>query len=379
MKNFIQRNHYYIYVVISLILALAIRIPFFRFESGDYRNDLTHWFDQVVANGGVLSWGTPIGNYTPFYCYLISFFSYLPFPKIVCIKLISVSFDFIAAFWVKKIVFELTGLERKSSIAGLIFLFYPILILNGSMWGQCDIIYTSFLLMFGFYILKEDYFRAMIGFGFAFAIKMQAVWVFPFLVLLWLKDKIKLTHFLIIPGVYLLTIIPSFLMGRSLTNLLLIYWNQFRTHGGMSMNAPNLYNWVPVFHNKSVLFSGLILAIFSVLSFFYYFYLKIDNNLKKVSIYVITFCYSFIPWILPKMHDRYFFPAEVFIFILAMKDKKFIPVLILLMMASYTSYSKTVGPEDFFISPSIASIFPLIAFVFIFREIYLNLKENNNL
>lgn len=45
--------------------------------------------------------------------------------------------------------------------------------------------------------------------------------------------------------VYLVTIIPAWIAGRPLTDLLLIYLGQSQKFKELTKNAPNLYQWIP--------------------------------------------------------------------------------------------------------------------------------------
>jgi Gpi18-like mannosyltransferase len=113
--------------------------------------------------------------------------------------------------------------------------------LNSSYWGQIDSLYTCFLLMCLYFLLKDQSLTAMITYGLAFSIKAQAAFFAPFLMILAFQKKIPWKYFLLIPAMYLLSILPVVILGRPLLEALLIYAKQFNTYHRLSMNAPNLW------------------------------------------------------------------------------------------------------------------------------------------
>lgn len=68
------------------------------------------------------------------------------------IKLASIIFDFVGAFWVYKIVQLVYPKGQKALLAFIILLFTPTVFINSAYWGQCDMIYTSFLLGYLYFI-----------------------------------------------------------------------------------------------------------------------------------------------------------------------------------------------------------------------------------
>ena len=70
------------------------------------------------------------------------------------IKFVSIIFDYVCAIYSLKIVYKLTNKNiLLSLIAYASVLFLPTVMLNGAMWGQCDSIYTSFILISLYYLL----------------------------------------------------------------------------------------------------------------------------------------------------------------------------------------------------------------------------------
>ena len=202
--------------------ALYARFSMFPFLSGDYTQFLSPWYDMLKEAGGLAGIGLSIGDYTPSYIYLLSLLTYLPFGSLVSIKLLSCIFDFLLAVFVMLVVINRQGSKTFGLAAYGITLFLPTVLFNSAYWAQCDAIFVSFLIICIYYLLKDRPFAAMLCFSVSFCLKLQAIFLLPLLLLLFLKRKIKFRYFFLIPGVYLLSILPAFLFGRPLGELLTI-------------------------------------------------------------------------------------------------------------------------------------------------------------
>ena len=128
--------------------------------------------------------------------------------------------EFIGAVLIGKIVYLCTGSRKKSQLAYGVFLFLPTVILNASVWSQCDIIYTLLILCSVYCLMKNKTWTGMWFYGAAFAVKLQSLFIFPFLVILWVRRKVNLKHFITIPVMYLAAILPAWLAGRPFMELL---------------------------------------------------------------------------------------------------------------------------------------------------------------
>ncbi|MDR3338510.1 MAG: hypothetical protein LBT25_00195 [Candidatus Symbiothrix sp.] len=310
--GFIERRKVFS-VVLLVIFALLLRLPFFDYESGDYRLFLSNWCDVIVNHGGWHSWKASFHNYQMPYIYLLTLFVYLPIKNLYAIKLLSLIFDFTAAFFVYKIV----GIKYKNKfgiplVAAMVFLCAPTIWLNSSAWGQCDVIYTTFLLMSCYCCLKQKYFLTFLFFGIAFTFKAQAFFFAPVLFILWYNKRFNPLYFLIIPGIYLIAVLPAFFAGRGLWDLLTIYIWQSETYNNLNRSAPNPYLFISDQYYDTLLLPGLILA-FVLMCLAIYFIIKKNKNISTEKwVEIIVFFLLFIPYILPKMHDRFFYPADTF-------------------------------------------------------------------
>ena len=315
------------------LLAVIVRLPWANFISRDYEVFLERWYIFIVKNGYFAALEYDFSNYNVPYLYLLSIAapSFISYKGYIVIKFISVVFDFVLAFFVYKCVSLKYGKSNTAPrIAALVTLLFPTVILNGSAWGQCDSIYSSFLVACLYALLRGRQFGAFVAFGLSFAFKPQAIFLAPLFLWMLVKKQVNWRYFFLSPLVYIVTLLPAWIVGRPLGDLLRIYIDTYANKPRfLNFNAPNLYQWIPnryfSLHPIGTAFAALVVVVIAVLV--YKSRVEVTDNLV---VYLATFSMLVMPFILPKMHDRYYFPAEVIAIVLAFYLPKywFTPVTI---------------------------------------------------
>jgi len=224
-------------------------------------------------------------------------------------------------------------------IAYASILFLPTVILNGSYWGQCDCIYTTFAILALLNLLKDKYFKAFIFLGMSFAFKLQFVFLLPVFIFVYAsKRKFPLYYFLIIPLVDLILCLPAILNGKTILDCLTLYINQSSSYPTyISMLFPGIFNLVMVPYNDYVsnsiegLGSLFVVITLSILFLVLVTIIYKKTNLKNekiihISLWAVMIC----TFLLPNMHERYLFMGDVLAvlyFIVARDWKKiYIPI-----------------------------------------------------
>jgi Gpi18-like mannosyltransferase len=339
LSSFYRRHENLIILIIGSGLALALRFSFFGYESADYKEFLSKWYD-FIAQHGFEAFAHDFANYNPPYLYMLAVIIYLfPFvPKIIAIKSISLIFDILLGAFVYKLI----NLKYPASVLPvfgyLAVLFAPTVFLNSSCWGQADAIYTAFLVACLYWICTGKQWLALGAFSLALAIKLQAIFFAPFLFVLLLKDKVSWKAFLLIPIIYFLTLVPSWIAGRNFLDLLLVYAKQSNTYHELSKHAPNFYIWFPDSAYDYIYPAGLILGI-AVAFLIIAGVMKSSRTLDRELILEMAFVFVLsVPYFLPKMHERYFFAADVLAIVYAFYFPKYFYVPIVVILCSFLSY-----------------------------------------
>src|SRR6266851_2727388 len=75
------------------LLAIALRVSLYHTVTSDYTVFLSQWYDFIQTHGGFAALKYNFSNYNPPYLYLLALTTYLPIPKLIAIKTLSVVFD----------------------------------------------------------------------------------------------------------------------------------------------------------------------------------------------------------------------------------------------------------------------------------------------
>jgi Gpi18-like mannosyltransferase len=301
-----------------ILLGIGLRFSGLGFRSMDMKDYLLDWYNELATHGHV-AFRDPFSNYTPPYIYMLYMMTKTAgfIPKVAAIKLISIGFDFLNAFLVYLLLKRRYPQGVTAWMGASAFLLLPTIWLNSAYWGQADAIYTCFLLLCLFFLMRDQPLLAMISLGVSFSFKAQAVFLGPLILLLLIRKKIPWHYLGIIPVVYALMMIPAALIGRPIPELLTIYGEQADTYQLLSMNAPNLYLFIPdAFYSPGVLM-GLGITALVVLVWVVVYARTIREFTPPTLLLSALAAVALMPFFLPKMHDRYFYPADVLSFLAA--------------------------------------------------------------
>jgi Gpi18-like mannosyltransferase len=368
-----------IIILVSLVLlAIVLRLMLFSVISFDMTKFVSVWYDTFLKIGRVDAFARIFYNYAPAYLYFVDIATLFHFiPKVAAIKLISVIFDFFAAFAGYKIVGHRFPEGYTKWLGFFIILFTPTVFVESGMWGQCDIIFTSFLLWSLFFLLKKRSLLSVVSFSIAVCFKLQAIFFAPIFIILFFQKKIPFWNFLLIPVTYFVSVVPAWLAGGPLGDLLTMYFNQFNTYHHVSMRASNLYIFLTDNNYNLKIYIGMAITAIIVLAYILLRLLKWKKFDDTSLIMDAVFFTSFIPFFLPKMHDRYFFAAALFIIILAIYNHVYIWQAILFQVASLLSYILHFSDwsTDFI---KIGAVINLIAIIGLSINFWRYFKNNKN-
>ncbi|NUS74188.1 MAG: DUF2029 domain-containing protein [Corynebacteriales bacterium] len=331
-----------------LVIALLIRKAMLGHQDADYDWFLKPWYDFIESHGGMRALKHDFADYNAPYLYILAALTYVPIDPLNGIKLVSIVFDFVMAFTVYKILRLRFSSYELPVIGALAVLFLPTVVLNSSMWGQCDVIFTTFSLLGLYYLLKERPWLACIFFGVSYAFKQQAVFLFPLLFFALLAGRVKWRNLLAIPAVFILLDLPAIVLGADPDRLLLVYVRQTDTYDWLTAGAPTFFRFFSPNNSlglartfgiglaaAAVLLMGLVVLHFKSR-------LSSDQLIALAATSAIA-----IPFFLPGMHERYFYLADVVSLIAAFwlpRKLWFLPLLV--QFASLMSYTPHITGTD---------------------------------
>lgn len=322
-------------------LALFIRYLGRNVLSADLENCVTGWQKEIVSAGpGIDALASYTGDYAMPYVFLIWLLSKLPTPLLYSVKAVNVIFDLGLAVVVGKII-EYHRPENDYSFCWgyCVTLLLPNVFLNSSFWGQCDAIYTFFLLAAFLSFLHKKYPFMMILFGVALSIKLQSIFFLPFLMMVyWMLREFSVFQFLLAPIAMMAMNIPAVLAGYPPTIAFTSYAKQIGGYPWLYYFYPNLYFFFQA--RPYYLFSSgaILLAIAALLIFVVLLVKKeVKLNREKLVPILLWTAYTCV-FFLPSMHERYGYFAEIAAVILGIVNFHWIWVPVVMMLCTFPKY-----------------------------------------
>lgn len=344
-----------LFLIILTCIGLFFRLSLYDIVSGDYKTAFADWMKECHAAGGFAYLGIKPGvsdastfDYNCMFQYIIVILHYIGggISDMYLVKTVSVIFDYVCAVTIMRITYHVTeGDINKTMMSYAAIMFLPTVALNSAAWGQNDSIYTAFILLSFYHALKEHDQRTFIYLAIAYSFKQQAIFFIPFIIIMWLKNKIKIRYIFWIPVIYILAMVPAAIAGREWGDLLGIYGNQVAMFSRLSMNYPSIYTIITsdldISIRRLIIRGGTActLMIFGLLA--YYIYKKDFRITPRYMLTLTIFTAELCCFCLPVMHERYGYIPEILAVVYGLLNYKKMPIcaaLQVITMITYTRY-----------------------------------------
>ena len=312
---FYKKYELLLFAVALGIAAAVLRTRYLDFRSGDYNGFLYGWFEDIKKMPGLSGFASGTGDYTQMYKYIITLLTKLPMDSLYSYKLVSCLFDYLLALYAGLIVRHIT----KNRVAALLgygaILFLPNVFLNSAVWGQCDAIFTAFTVMSFYYLLKERDVASLVCYGIAFAFKIQAVFFAPVIVLAFLRKKFRWFTLPVPFLTYGACALPAVFAGMNAGEALFgIYLRQIGEYSALTLNAPNLYQFLGSSYAADRQLSSLMVwCSFGLCALLCIAFYRYRGTLSDTRWVCVAYLFAVVlPFVLPHMHERYFYMADIF-------------------------------------------------------------------
>ncbi len=318
-------------VAVLLLLAFAVRFGFFsnpgyQVDTGDF----SLWFQRAVDVGPRAFYNDNYWcDYPPFNIYFFWIFGSVANALsafgttlfLFIMKLPPYLVELVTAFLI--FVFARRYVSFKWSLSAmLLYAFNPAVIFNAAVWGQFDAIYTFFLVLSLFLIMKPAHkwtVLAVVAFMLGVLTKPQSIALAPLIVYLGLR-KFNLNWKGIVVSVAaavatVFAVILPFEWSNPVTFISSKYFGAYSTYQYTTLNAFNIWGFGGMWISdvKSALFvtpSIVGWVLFAILAgFTLYFVYKRGFNDPAVVVFaamVLFFGFFMLP---TRIHERYLFPA----------------------------------------------------------------------
>ena len=371
------------------LLAITVRLSLYKIQSNDYNTYLLPWYNYIKAHGGFAALKDNFSDYNPPYLYLLAFATYLPVDPLIAVKSISVVFDLVLALFTylilrlkyqqsskthsvpQSLLIINSGAVREPNafvpiLGAIVILFTPTVFINSAAWGECDAIYTAWCLASLYCLLSKRPAWACVFFGLAISFKLQAIFFLPVLLVLFLTRKLPVRYLILIPVVFLVLLVPARLEGRDIWNLLNIYVEQTKEFGGWPLaidGVPTFYQWIPTQDSGNWMQMGEILAT-AIVALISFLVVRCRRPITPEIILKLALIFAMaIPFFLPKMHERYFYLADVVSIVYAFYFPRYFYLAIIEQICSCMTVIPTVLSQNPTINPAYVAFAALFIIV----------------
>ena len=366
LLNWIDHHFTQLAMAALFMLSVLIRIALRDGTNGDLSTKLVPWYEEIKSAGGLRALDHQVGDYNMFYQFILALLTYLPMKPAYAIKLSSCLFDYLLAAGIGKLTFELAGQKKHAQIAFFIVLFSPLVLLNSAWWAQCDAMYVSLCIWALVLFLKEKYLPAFAVYGFAYAFKLQAIFLLPLFLFLWVYQKrYSIINFLLIPIMMMLSALPCVFAGRgkkSIFQVISFYLFEAGIWQKMYLNYPSFWCLMGS-HNTEEYFqvashAAVLLTVVVLAALMLFWKVRNVTVTPRATLYMAFLLSYTCVLFLPAMHERYAFLPELLGIVIAILVPKTIPFLIgmnLISFATYGSFLIANAPSPYLYPLAIAN------------------------
>ncbi len=371
-----------LFLIGLLVLLLGIRLPLLPYVNIDIVVYLP-WLRYLSDNGGLYGFKDLLtasiagkaAVYPPPIYYIFSVLSPFigRFSPMVLVKSTCILFDVICALAFYLIVRDSHPSGNKKFLAFLIAGLAPTTVIVSAYWGQFDSIYCSFLLFTLYFLKRKAPNRAMICFATALAFKYQALILAPLLVVLFFRGAIRVKHLAIIPAVFFLWMVPAYLAGSPLDTPVIVLLNAAREFDALTMNAPSLFALIPVVKSDTLALAGIAVTACVTGWIIWMSSRKQAAFGEQQALLCAVLAAACIPFFLPRMHERYFYPAALLSILLIFYFPRLKIVPLVLQCTGLMTYLHFLRGYDL-VPLAVPAIVNGIIVIFLAREFILSLK-----
>lgn len=278
----------------------------------DFPAFLFPWFEHIRATGPVAAFAHPFSDYAPPYLYLLAAATLFAgwASALSLVKLLSIAGTAALAFAVRALL-AAAGAPQPGRAAALVLL-WPTVTLNALLLTQCDALYAAASVMMVAACVRGRPRAALGWFGLSVAIKAQGAFLGPFLLAWLLARRVPVRVWPLAPLVTLAAWAPAAAAGWPVSHLLTVYLRQTGSYPALALNAPNLAQILSMLPGTAALpLKGALLAaaVAGAAAFAAVFSRRLGSGEAVIALALL--CVLLVVGLLPMMHERYFFVADV--------------------------------------------------------------------
>ena len=328
-----------------LVVGVSLRMAWYPVVTSDYTYFVSVWFATLASHAGLSAFAQPFSDYAPLYLYMLKLLTFIPVDSLTLSKTLSLIFDIMIAAVAVALARDRSRREYRSSELFMVFVLFlsiPTVMLNSSLWGQSDALYGAPILLCLYYILGNRPLPAALAFGLAISVKVQAIFFLPVVLgYLWGNRKTRI-YLLLVPAVFVISVIPAMLAGGDPWYWPLIYLKQSGEYPYLSVSAPSVFAFVNGLPMSSIVQSLLFWLGISLACIWAVIVASLSRHIRQLhpmaTVLLSLSSVLIIPYVLPRMHERYFFLADILACALVVFAPRRWYIAVIVVGASLLSY-----------------------------------------
>lgn len=243
----------------------------------------------------------------------------LPDPYVV--KLAAVSATLLLVMAVRRLAKAL-GIPDGARIALWVALL-PSIVFNAVISASCDALWAAPSVLALTMAIERRHRWMLIACGVALSIKAQAIFAAPFFVAILIRRRVPIHEWLLVPLAVFAMYVPAILCGWPVGDLLTIYVRQADHYSDLSRNGPTILAIVQLIPDVDrTLFDRLFKLLAVVASMGLVAWIARRDFTPRMLVAAATLTVLVVVGLLPRMHERYFYLADVLVFAYAVASSR---------------------------------------------------------
>ncbi|MBE5799658.1 MAG: hypothetical protein E7321_06880 [Clostridiales bacterium] len=287
-------------------VSMLARVSFIERSSGDYDIYLADWIAKLAAGSFGEGMKANVGEYNVLYQYILFVITRLGVPALYAVKAVSFAGDAFLAGAAATLAGKKNGLIAFGAV-----LLLPTVALNGGMFAQCDSLYAACALWGLAFALHNRPAGSAACFALSLAFKLQSAFILPIVVVLWAGRRLRVREALIFALTLLLVMLPALLGGKSIGDIIGIYTSQTGLYTGLNYNAANFFGLMETAGLDVYAYGNFAMALaFGACALLVLWGVRraqalTDGEYVRLALLLVLL----IVFLLPRMHERYFYLA----------------------------------------------------------------------
>ena len=318
-----------------------------------------------IQEVGFANFYTVQSDYSPLFLFLIGLYTLLPTGELITlnnytfyqnwmyyVKGTYFVIEILIAIGIYLLIKAVTNDKKSAWLGYIIFLCLPVQFFNSAVWGNSDTMYFACFVYVLYFLVKGKGGWAFFLTGVCLGLKLQAVFILPFLVYLMVSGKLEFYKSIFVPLGLLTTFLPAYFCGASFMEPFNFWAEQIGGYSLLALGCANIWHLISIYGDGinqfavgATMIGLLLIGLFTAIVFARKIHLN-KENLLTVGVFLI----GIVPMFLPHMHERYFYALDVFIVVYCLITKKHYWLIVLMQLSSGIAYHNYLGGRHFIVA-----------------------------